>query len=235
MRITISRSIFFVFLGIVFSSTAFAQTKPIDDVVGIRLGMSAAEVRAAIKAHDPEMSIKDATKWEARPGIPASLASIEACKSKAHVINCIEKISVNFGQASKKAYFIHRNVSFNGEALHQTVVDSILKKYGKPTFPSSTTGPDMYRWLYDARDNGLANNNSGCVPSGQPPAVVHKGCGVSVDVYVPKTKGTALADTLWINVFDHRLLMENIAKEKADALEFQEKRENRAKTGKVSL
>ncbi|MGZ5799370.1 MAG: hypothetical protein ACXWJZ_01925 [Burkholderiaceae bacterium] len=233
MHTTIHRPIFIVLLGIVFSSTAFAQAKLVDDVVGIRLGMSAEQVRSAIKAHDPEMKFKDAGTWEARPGVPPSLASIEGCKAKPHVTYCIEKIAVWFGQASRKAYYIHRDMSFYGEVLHQTAVDSILKKYGDPNYKADSNNY-IYRWLYDTSDIEIKNPNTRCISSGSPPAVVHPGCGITIDAYIPKTKG-ALADTMWINVFDHRLLMENIAKVKAQGQEFQKNKENQAKNGKVNL
>jgi len=55
------------------SSAALAQTQS-DDIVGVKLGMTADEVRAALKAHDPAMKVIDYAKRNARPGVPASLA-----------------------------------------------------------------------------------------------------------------------------------------------------------------
>ncbi|SFM26005.1 hypothetical protein [Rugamonas rubra] len=104
------------------SGPSFGQAKT-TDIVGLKLGMSPDEARAAVKAHDAAIKVVDMASWNARPGVPASLAKIRGCTSTVPNGPCKDEIVVTFGHLSKKALFVTRVLKLGNGVLHQAAAD----------------------------------------------------------------------------------------------------------------
>jgi hypothetical protein len=133
-----------------------AQTSPDPsqfDVVGLKLGMSADEVQATIRAHDPKILIQ-AFKAKGVDG-KISIQVVHAIK-RAHPRDYMpsEEIIVSFTQTQPgKAFAIGRSVYFaKGEQpLKTAVLKQLFDKYGSPTESSGV----IYNWFFDTSNKPL--------------------------------------------------------------------------------
>lgn len=186
----------------IFPSVSQAQTGKFD-IVGIRFGMSPAEVKAAIKAYDPKMTFKD-DQWNAmkNPDIPSSLAHIYACGSGPAglpIVNCPEIIKVQFGQSTQKAHYISRLFGTAGNIEMSTVNDMVLKKYELD--PKKLA----HHWAYDANGKLRYGYPNDCLPfdDSGPARSTREGCGISVYMNVG-------SDEFSIKATDHYFLLQDI-------------------------
>jgi hypothetical protein len=228
-------------LALVFSTALHAQPKA-TDVVGIKLGMSVDEVRAAIKAHDPNMIVVEWASWNARPGVPASLAKLRGCIDPVKGTPklywaCRDLVEVTFGHMSKKALFLHRSLDTGDSTLQQAVFDSLQGKYGRPTFqvPSQTQFPTQIQWTYTpagapVESLSCAIADSSGLESGQ----FRPQCGTVVSALVYSGNGT-LARRFIIDVYQNQGWMEESALFNAAVKANQDQIENAAKGNKVKL
>jgi hypothetical protein len=142
-----------------------AQTRPDPsqfDVIGLKLGMSADEAQAAIRAHDPKILIQ-AFKAKGVDG-KISIQVVHAIK-RANPRDYMpsEEIIVSFTQTQPgKAYAIGRSVYFaKGEQpLKTAVLKQLFDKYGSPTESSGVT----YNWLFDNSNKPILTLSSQATP-----------------------------------------------------------------------
>ncbi|MBJ7313619.1 hypothetical protein ACFOLJ_27090 [Rugamonas sp. CCM 8940] len=210
---------------------SFGQAKAVD-IVGLRLGMSPDEARAALKSHDATMKIVDLASWNARPGVPASLAKIRGCSSPAPNGPCKDEIVVTFGHLSKKALFITRVLKLGNGVLHQGAVDSLIGKYGQPTFRGS---PSSLLWAYTTAGAPLGNME--CAVSAQSPiesVTPRPQCGTATSSNIIAGPG-ALASEIHVATYEGQRLLDERALLVAAVKAHQEEIERAAKGNKVKL
>lgn len=210
---------------------SFGQAKA-TDIVGLKLGMSPDEVRAALKAHDATMKIVDLASWNARPGVPASLAKIRGCSSAIPNGPCKDEIVVTFGHLSKKALFLTRVLKLGNGVLQQAAVDSLVEKYGQPTFRSS---PNSLLWTYTT--TGAPLGSTECAVSAQSPIesiTPQPQCGRSTSANILAGPG-ALAAEIHVATYEAKRLTDERALLVAAVKAYQEEIERAAKGNKVKL
>lgn len=213
------------------SGQSFGQAKA-TDIVGLKLGMSPDEARAALKAHDATMKIADLASWRAQPGVPASIAKIRGCSSAVPDGPCKDEIVVTFGHLSKKALFVTRVLKVGNGVLHQAAVDSLIQKYGQPTFRGS---PNSLLWTYTAA--GAPVGNTECAVSAQSPieSVTPKPqCGTATSANILAGPG-ALASEIHVATYEGQRLVDERALLVAAVKAHQEEIERAAKGNKVKL
>ena len=228
-------------LALSLSSAVQAQPKA-TDVVGIKLGMSVEEVRAAMKAHDPNMIFVEWASWNARPGVPASLAKVRGCIDPVKGTPklywaCRDLVEVTFGHLSKKALFLHRSLDLGDSSLQQNVVDSLEAKYGKPSFkvPSQTQFPTQIQWAFTPTGAPVANMSCSIGDtSGLEAGQFRPQCGTVVGALVYSGNG-ALARKFIIDVYQNQGWMDESALFNAAVKANQDEIERAAKSNKVKL
>jgi len=212
---------FVFFLVFLSSGVAVAENTPENfDVLGIKMGMTVDQVRSAIKAANPKFTMYNEFTYKAQPGLAGGgIARIEYCdnpKSNSLVggpCNDGDDLAVEFGQSSKTANFIFRNVKTNGTVTQQSVRSSLLGKYGSPHKTIVDTDKNLsvqYRYsdsgaLYKKTD--IDCNASDSVQSS--PKQTTRGCGLSIDIGVYSQKAN-LNDRFKILATDHILMMKEI-------------------------
>jgi hypothetical protein len=139
--------------GVIAGSAAVAQTTPQSlptvprarDVVGIALGMTRDEARAALFRHDPNLAIRDLTDAGGQPqGLAASIPETAPADTPR------DRIVVRLGGRDRRVIAVGRDVSFV-RALNVSFTgtyESIERKYG----PRSNPVP-----LDQVRRSGLAD------------------------------------------------------------------------------
>ncbi|WGG53227.1 hypothetical protein [Rugamonas sp. DEMB1] len=213
------------------SGPSFGQAKT-TDIVGLKLGMSPDQARAALKAHDATMKVVDMASWNARPGVPASLAKIRGCSSTVPNGPCKDEIVVTFGHLSKKALFVTRVLKLGNGVLHQAAVDSLVEKYGKPTFSSD---PSSLLWAYTTAGAPLGNME--CAVSAQSPiesVTPRAQCGTVTYSGIIAGQG-ALAAEIHVASYEGKRLVDERALLVAAVKAHQEEIERAAKGNKVKL
>lgn len=226
------------------STCAIAQMKN-EDILGIKLGMTAEQVRAVVKSQNPAMRTRDAAKYQDQPGLPSSVAVIQFCEGppSPDFTSCSDEIAVTIGQATHKVWHIHRSVWLTRPKLKgvppenilvKSIVDSIIDKYGAPT-NSRPIREDLFNWSYDNSNkptSGCVLNAYGNVPEwgetrrgerqrGNP------ACGMSMAAIISKKGGTssAFAEYMGISAFDARLLNEDLDKANAIVRAYQQEKD----------
>jgi hypothetical protein len=194
------------------------------------MGMTPDQVRAAIKAYDPQMKISDHSTYQERPGIPASVAVIRACGAGPAKLPttegpCPEEIRVQFGQMTKVAYFIRRTAKtalYSGKEgtpfYQEKVIASLVEKYGSPTIPKAGKRPfetfDLEHYAFAA--DGTPYKQSVCPSPGRDDNEVinstQPGCGLSLTLRAVPMAGDQNARNSMFGVYgiDHALLLKEI-------------------------
>lgn len=184
-----------------------------DDVAGIRLGASPAEIEAALKAIDPRFKFLTVYYADESGKASASVAAIKAAVQVGTDLKGIDwkrnGFAVYFG-AQGKAYAIYRQV-FNagGISIPQTLAD-LTKKYG----PSTGYYPEIYVRNTDAAGKATAScGGLGFGWQGGPGGFDVK-CGQALKVQFDlKGPGVAASFQTWL--LDHRLAQEAIQAQQA--------------------
>lgn len=217
------------------ANPVWAADKP-SDIVGIKLGMTADQVRAALKAHDANMKIVDYASWKAAPGVPASLAKIRGCGTPmpggvGPYDVCKDTIDVSFGHISKKALFITRQLRFDRNTmLVKNVVDSLAEKFGAPTFIRDTTQIQAYG------ADGAAIKNLDCAISDMNlPFAEHRAhCANVYSAYIRQAAGN-FATEMFVNIYQSKLFFEEQAAFNNAVNADRTEKEKAAKENKVKL
>jgi hypothetical protein len=122
------------------------------DILGMKLGMSVAEIEAAIKAYNPafEMRIDKKPVRDQRLGVGKFVQIVQASRRGSDVI--LESISVLFTVAQpSRAFYIGRYTQFAPE--HQPLTDKteqqLREKYGPESNLLSSTGLISIDWVFD--------------------------------------------------------------------------------------
>jgi hypothetical protein len=135
------------------SSPAGATPSAADaNIVGLRLGVSPAEVREAIGKHDKTMKIMEQQGGlKDLPGV-AFLSKVVASLDRRLPVGPVDEIGVHFPPPPHKpqAIFINRSTGFDesGMPLITAIKDALIEKYGPPSF-SRDAGADVYMtWAF---------------------------------------------------------------------------------------
>ncbi len=217
------------------TNPVWAAEKP-SDIVGVKLGMTADQVRMALKAHDPNMKIVDYASWKAAPGVPASLAKIRGCGTPmpggvGPYDVCKDAVDVSFGHISKKAIFIKRQVRFdNNTILVKNVVDSLVEKFGAPSFTRDTS----HIWAYGT--DGAAIKSIDCAISDlNLPFAEHRAyCANVYSAYIRQGAGN-FATEMHVNIYQSKLFFDEQAAFNNAVNADRADKEKAAKENKVKL
>lgn len=121
-------------LSFLMPSAVLAQQSKLD-VVGIGLGMSPAQAKAAAAKYDSQMAASVRLHYGRSDvtGAQMGVVLMEFCKVKSQIRSdtCNEEISVAFGKTSQKSFAVARNVS-RAKLKTDELIDSINDKYGVP-------------------------------------------------------------------------------------------------------
>jgi hypothetical protein len=212
------------------------------DILGMKLGMSVAEIEAAIKAYNPALTIRIDKKplTDKRLGVGKFIQLVQASRpgSKA-----LEGISVLFTAAQPaRAFYIGRYTQFAPE--HQPLTDKteqqLREKYGPESNLFSSTGLISIDWVFDKTgkrvspkaDNRLfqacataasyGGNFDGArgadwiklltAPEANPP-----GCGINLEVRSLPSSDTHLLQTLAEEIDGKSIAADDIQKLIAEA------------------
>lgn len=192
------------------SNFAFAGEKP-SDIVGIKLGMTADQVRATLKTHDPNMKIVDYANWKAAPGLPASLAKIRGCGTPmpggvGPFDICKDMVDISFGHASKKVIFIKRQVRFdNNTMLAKNIVSGLTEKFGAPTQQNKEN--TYMLWAYNQDGSAINTNECGISDLNLPFAEHRSHCA---NVYAASIRygAGAFATEMSTNIYQSKLFFD---------------------------
>lgn len=195
------------------------------DIGGVRFGMSAEQVRAAMRQYDPKVSISDTKTYNGETnGTPSSLAEIRGVGST----KSVGSIFVRLGQFDQKVYSISRTVA-HGETMNQSVLEeSLAKKYqlnvdsisSNTAFSTENDHVITWEWAYNA---------DGSFQVGQPEPKPHKksfvcpmpdtgrtrtGCGIaaSVRMFTTRTNNVELNYQYVFSAVDHSIMYGNTKK-----------------------
>lgn len=221
------------------SAPAFAQLKA-RDIAGVKLGMSIDEVRAAMKAHDPAMQVIDMATWNAKPGVPASLAKIRGCNSPkggapTEDSSCKDVIEVTIGQMSKKAIFVTRVLKTGDTVIYQNAIDSLIGKYGTPTYRGSGMQEGSMYWSYAPDGKPITSNECGIsTASSIENVTLRPQCAVSVGAYVERGVG-ALASAIRLTLLETQRVADEREQFGAARKAYQDEVERNAKGSKIKL
>jgi hypothetical protein len=189
------------------------EKKP--DIIGVQLGMSPDEVRAALKKQDPNMKVLDFNQWQAKGGVPSSLAVIRGCTGGAPMDagmgTCTDRIDVMFGQATKKAINISRDLEGKDQILVSNVISSLAEKYGPPTQQFSKNS-SRFEWIYDVNGKPTAGTSSSEEGKCQaadiaPPSMINLNCGLAISA-TAVSLNTKYLHKLQVRMYDARLVKE---------------------------
>jgi len=174
-------------VGVAVTAASAAQ-QPAYDVAGVKLGMSADQVRSVLLAAHPGVKFQE-TKHPPFPNVPQQVAIIKAVSPD------LGGIEVQFGVGTGKAYRVERTVVY-GQANQprlEAVQKSIADKYGKP---EKFDGMN-YRWTYDV--SGKLTNARECRSLLQQnflPHQVHQQCGIALAISVQSDPVSQMSQVL---------------------------------------
>jgi hypothetical protein len=174
-------------------AAANAQAKKDDgvDVVGIKVGMSANEVVAALKKHDPAAQIANPATNPAVKGAVFNITSKHLKPDPATQGTSVETIDVMMtGAPDPFAYTIIRSLS-GKPTLNADLVKSLREKYGHELVNKQT--PTM-RWRFDDTGKPLAEDCHSTFPK-DGIGKVCEGTEISTNI-VPSAKGDAMEYTI---------------------------------------
>jgi len=124
------------------------------DVVGVKLGMSTKDALAAVKAHNPALSLESKGKleYEALPGMVMMPVLANTQNANEPSDPSIEYLGLLLTYAPNEAfvYGVWRDVSFGRPENRPTidyVVNGLRKKYG----PESAKEDSLLIWLFDGQ------------------------------------------------------------------------------------
>lgn len=187
------------------------QAAPVSfDILGIKPGMSVAEVKTAMTAHDPKMKVSEVSFAASPLGFPAGgVAIVQGCGAGPANLpfDCAEKIEAHFGRTGKVAYFVRRQVSTQEKLSFEKVIESIVGKYGRP-FLHQSQNPLGFAgvWAWDDKDQKVVRV-SRCEPGEH--ASSRPDCGITAGVSATTTQFS-------LEVTDHRIkLKEALVQEAA--------------------
>jgi hypothetical protein len=211
-----------------------AQTKPDPsqfDVIGLKLGMSADEVQATIRAHDPKILIQ-AFKAKGVDG-KIFIQVVHAIKHPDPRVLPSEEIIVLFTQTQPgTAFAIGHSLYFakGEEPVKSTVLKQLFDKYGSP--PYSVDLVDyIYKWIFDNNNKPVLQPNvcydhnaqsismgtfgSGISGSLTIPTSFSAECGVNLTVALSRDFSSLNPDLIRFLhqvLFDDRMAVEDITK-----------------------
>jgi hypothetical protein len=212
------------------------------DIGGVKLGMTEPAVRAALKKFNPAFKYEDA-EWQPRPGVPSTRASVTGFigvgpASHAPKGQIDDGITVFFTQATGQAYSIVREFRAPDPAaamLYETVRQSILDKYGKPTEVLVDQKQQLNaHWDYDM----AGAPSTDCRVSGSliGPAItqVPGKCSLGFSAYVSGGEGKRFG-TATLVLASFSILRDSIRKERAATEAAEKARDDSVKGAKPKL
>lgn len=129
------------------------------DILGVRLGMSQSEVRAALLKFRPELTQKEAPegKWDAVQ-LEATLPPPPSQQGATS-----ERIIVKFTKTNPKVWFVGRSVAYPAaeRPLTKAIMTDVLAKFGKPTVAFG--GGTLY-WGYNESGRQESGTLTACKP-----------------------------------------------------------------------
>lgn len=205
------------------NSSVFAENQA--NIIGISIGMTADQVKEALKKSGTSFKLIEG-KYREQPGIPESLAFINACTAKppqdgpgcySPSGTANEQVLVAFGQLSGKAFYVDRTwtPAKDAQPLGSTVETAVLEKYPglKKHMQSGSEGRLTGKSYSDAKDLSGRQEPQCGAPLGMSskiPNSARSNCGfvayagLSFEIESQRLSGMYLA------LFDHRVLLEDI-------------------------
>ncbi len=184
------------------------------DIVGIKLGMSLAEVKRALQAHSPAMRIDETRGIVNNVAATDYLSWVIARGAQRGSDGSGDAIGVQFPPPpnAHRAHFVERFTGFqaNQYPLFETLKQALVQKYGTPSFQSE----GVILWTFNAAGAQVVDNNvnARCAkfPPIDPPARGQNvlfngyktaGCGVTVFVRYERNRGPSDRDLVrWMSV-----------------------------------
>ena len=196
------------------------------EIVGLRLGMSLADVRAALKAHSPGLKSREVLTVVNNAPSTEYLSVLTATSPLRHPVGPEDTIGVDFTPppSSPRAIFIERFTGFpeGKRPLYSAVRAALIQKYGPPSHVQE--GRDTYLvWARDPSGNRITGPNAlrcGKYSPGDPSrrnftvlfgGIKPTGCGLTVFAKLgqevlrgggPGLHLTELADYLGVSIVD---------------------------------
>ncbi len=184
------------------------------DIVGLKLGMSADEVRRAITAHSRELRLDETRGIVNNVSATDYLSWIIARAATGAPAGSSDAIGVHFPPPPNvhRAIFIERFTGFQNGAfpLWDTIRAALEKKFGPPSFD----GDGQMLWTFNAAGAQIVDKNTmarcGKFPPTDPPARGQNvmfngykttGCGVTVYVRYERGRGPSDRDLVrWMSM-----------------------------------
>lgn len=202
------------------STPALSQSAT--DVLGVSLGMTPLQAKEALQKSGTRFKIFEG-RYAAQPGIPESIAYINACVSQMepNEQNCswgsdlgADQVLVAFGQMSGKAFFVSRNwVPPKAEQPASPAVEkSVLEKYRglSKSMESTSNGRPSGRSYSESKDlNGKPFGQCGVGLSGIPRSAMSN-CGFVSNAGFRFEGDVQRLVQMDIRLFDHRVLLADI-------------------------
>ena len=194
------------------------------DIVGVTIGMTADQAREALKKSGTPFKLLEG-RYEAQPGIPESLAYINACVANAppYMTGCggmsdksaKDQVLVAFGQMSGKVFFVERTwqPTKDAQPLANSVEKAVLEKYTglKKSGESSTNRMPTGRSYSDTNGlNGRPEAQCGFGSGMTIPNSARSNCGFAAHAGVEFEGELQKLTKLRIGIFDHRVLLSDI-------------------------
>ncbi len=130
------------------------------DIVGLRLGMSLAEVKRALQAHSQAMVISEQYGIVNNVAATKYLSWIIARAPRGAPAGSSDAIGVHFPPPPNehRAVFIERFTGFqnNELPLYDTIRDALTKKFGQPSFANE----GMMLWTYNASGTQIVESST---------------------------------------------------------------------------
>jgi hypothetical protein len=206
------------------SVPAFSQSAT--DVLGVKLGMTLEQAREALKKSGTSFKIIEG-RYAAQPGIPESVAFINACASTIEPSDTIctsgvggafgsDQVLVAFGQMSGRAFFVSRNWKppEAEQPFSAAVEKSVLEKYRglvKAGTSSSNNVPSGRSYSESSDLNGKLKGS--CSTAGSPiPNLARSNCGFAAAADFEFKGNVQRLVKMEIRPFDHRVLLADIKK-----------------------
>jgi hypothetical protein len=186
-------------------AAAVGASKVSADIVGLKLGMSLADVKRALAAHSTTMNVDEQFGIVNNVAATKYLSWVIARNPKGAPAGSSDAIGVHFAPPpnAHRAVFIERFTGFQPKELplYDTIRAALVKKFGQPSFSQE----GMMLWTYDANGTQIvdASTPGRCAkfPPIDPPArgqnVMfngHRTAGCGVTIYARFDRGTGPAD-----------------------------------------